>query len=39
MKAVFGVSILVVGLFIAFMVGGLIAMQLHMSDVMQGGLQ
>jgi len=39
MKAVFGVSILAVGLFIAFMVGGLIAMQLHMSEVMQGGLQ
>lgn len=36
MKAVFGISVLFVGLFIAFMVGGLIAMELQMTSVMQG---
>lgn len=35
MKVVFGVSIFIVGLFIAFMVGGLIDMELQMSTIMQ----
>ncbi len=35
MKVVFGVSVLSVGLFIAFMVGGLIGMELQMAAIMQ----
>lgn len=35
MKIIFGVSVLSVGLFIAFMVGGLIGMELQMSSIMQ----
>jgi len=35
MKVIFGISVLVVGLFIAFMVGGLIGMELQMSSIMQ----
>lgn len=35
MKGVFGVSVLVVGLFIAFMVGGLIGMELQMASIVQ----
>lgn len=36
MKVVFGLSVLLVGLFIALMAGGLIAMELQMTAVMQG---
>jgi uncharacterized membrane protein YhiD involved in acid resistance len=36
MKVIFGISILIVGLFIAFMVGGLIGMELQMASIMQG---
>lgn len=36
MKVVFGVSVLIVGLFIALMVGGLIGMELQMTAIMQG---
>jgi len=36
MKVIFGISILIVGLFIAFMVGGLIGMELQMAAIMQG---
>lgn len=36
MKIVFGVSVLLVGLFVAFMVGGLIGMELQMSSILQG---
>jgi len=36
MKVVFGLSVLFVGLFIALMAGGLIAMELQMTAVMQG---
>jgi type II secretory pathway component PulF len=39
MKAVFSFSILVVGLFIAFMVGGLIGMELQMSQIMRSSYQ
>lgn len=39
MGVVFGISILVVGLLIAFMVGGMMSMQLQMSQLMQGGLR
>lgn len=35
MKVIFGISVLSVGLFIAFMVGGLIGMELQMSSIMQ----
>lgn len=35
MKAIFGVSVLVVGLLIAFMVGGLIGMELQMTSIVQ----
>lgn len=37
MKVVFGVSVLVVGLFIALMVGGLMDMQLQMATAMKSG--
>lgn len=36
MKGVFGASVLIVGGFIAFMVGGLIGMELQMSTIVQG---
>lgn len=36
MKAVFGLSVLIVGLLIAFMVGGLIGMELQMTAIVQG---
>lgn len=36
MKGIFGVSVLAVGLFIAFMVGGLIGMELQMASIVQG---
>lgn len=36
MKGVFGVSVLVVGLLITFMVGGLIGMELQMTSIVQG---
>ncbi len=36
MKGIFGVSVLAVGLFIAFMVSGLIGMELQMSAIVQG---
>lgn len=36
MKAIFGISVLMVGLFIAFMVGGLIGMELQMASIVQG---
>lgn len=36
MKAVFGISVLVVGLFIAFMVGGLIGMEMQMTELIKG---
>ncbi len=36
MKFIFGVSVLGVGLFIAFMVGGLIGMELQMTSAVQG---
>ncbi len=39
MGIVFGVSMLIVGLVIAFMVGGMMNMQLQMSALMQGGLR
>lgn len=39
MGVVFGVSILAVGLLIAFMVGGMMSMQLQMSQLMQHGLR
>lgn len=39
MKTIFGVSVLVVGLFIAFMVGGLIGMELQMASIVQGSYQ
>lgn len=35
MKVIFGISVLSVGLFIAFMVGGLISMELQMSTIVQ----
>lgn len=35
MKVIFGISVLTVGLFIAFMVGGLISMELQMSTIVQ----
>ena len=35
MNAVFGISILFVGLFVAGMVGGLIGMELQMTQIMQ----
>lgn len=35
MKGIFGISVLVVGLFIAFMVGGLIGMELQMASIVQ----
>lgn len=35
MKVIFGVSVLIVGLFIAFMVGGLISMELQMTSIVQ----
>lgn len=35
MKIIFGISVLSVGLFIAFMVSGLIGMELQMADIMQ----
>ena len=35
MKIIFGISVLSVGLFIAFMVGGLIGMELQMASIMQ----
>lgn len=37
MKVIFGVSVLSVGLFIAFMVGGLIAMELQMTNLIKSG--
>jgi type II secretory pathway component PulF len=39
MGVVFGVSLLVVGLTIAFMVGGMMNMELQMSQLMQSGLR
>lgn len=36
MKVVFGISVLTVGLFVAFMVGGLIGMELQLASIMQG---
>ncbi|MDO9134051.1 type II secretion system F family protein [Hydrogenophaga sp.] len=36
MKVIFGASVLMVGLFIALMVGGLIGMELQMTQIMQG---
>lgn len=39
MGIVFGVSLLIVGLTIAFMVGGMMNMQLQMSQLMQSGLR
>ena len=35
MKVIFGISVLTVGLFIAFMVGGLISMELQMATIVQ----
>lgn len=39
MKVIFGISVLLVGGFIAFMVGGLIGMELQMSEIMQRSYQ
>ena len=36
MKVIFGMSILLVGLFIAMMVGGLMGMELQMTSIIQG---
>ncbi|MDP3008256.1 MAG: type II secretion system F family protein [Methylococcales bacterium] len=35
MKVIFGISLLFVGMFVAFMVGGLVGMELQMADIMQ----
>lgn len=39
MSVVFGISILIVGLVIAFMVGGMMSMQLQVGQLMQSGLR
>ena len=39
MKVIFGISVLTVGLFIAFMVGGLISMELQMATIVQRSYQ